>query len=239
MPYNSSAFEKQLAKHKAEQAAKAIADLPDAGHRGALRATPGKGAGKQGVEPRSTPVRSQSLQQIIKDGPERKPLHRTDQMLDARDGKVVVVGRRKPLYRRTWFVMLVFSVVSTALSPVIFKDEIAHIRGLMEGIKTSTGIDPLSIDTYKDMAKGRLASPTMTGITGNTALQPVVAVPAPTTNTGQVVEQAQERVQGVIRQGPDTSMRYIEEEAKRLEAMARELDGKRRPAAADPVPDTQ
>jgi len=212
MPYNSSSFEKQLARYKAAQAGKAIENVPSIDpHRARARVAAAQGRIQPNVVVTS---------QVVGDGPQSTPVLRPEQLADAElAGQTVIIvkGKKKPLWARGWFVFLLTTVLSTAAMPIFFKEEMAEMKGLLQTVKTTTGVDPLSMKTYTNMVKG---APVETAPVPEAAAD----VPAPTTDIHAVVDKAQQKAEDVTSRGAGHSMKYIEDETKRLNDMAKQLD---------------
>lgn len=201
MPYNSSAFEKQLARYKAAQAGKAAAEnTPHDPQRVRARTSMDYGQVKSSTI---------GVSQLVGDGPQTTPVLRSDQLKDGALSQTVIVieNKKKPIWLRGWFIFLMTTVLSTAAMPVFFKGEMEQMIGLMASVKSSTGVDPLSINTYTSMVKGGLTQ-----------------TPAPTTDIHATVEQARQRAEEVTSQGGAASMEYIQSETQRLNDMARQLN---------------
>lgn len=218
MPYNSSAFEKQLAKYRNEQASKALADTtPVDPHVVRARVNTGRGV----LTPTANPLASEEgdLSSRSRKVSAQKP---EDLPIDVKKAK-------KPFYRRGWFVFLAFSVLSTAAVPVFMKDEMAQLMGVVDSVQASTGVDPLSLDTYKRMFRGEPVAPAAEGAPAESAAaaaQPVTPAPVIPVGTDMhaLVDAAQAKAAEVSSQGPQQSMQYIEEETKRLQSMAKDFD---------------
>lgn len=204
MPYNSSAFEKQLAKYKAAEGAKKVAEMPASDRERKI------------VAP---------LPSYLKDGGSAGGALRDDQKREALAIEpVIVVSRRKPLYKRAWFAFMLLSVASAIATPVVFKDEMRQLMGVVDTVKTTTGVDPLSLKTYTGMIKG---TPVVNPVAPAQSGAGAEAMPSPAINPMDmqaVMEAAQQRAQGASAQGAEHSMKYIEEETRRLQEMARELE---------------
>ena len=217
MPYNSSSFEKQLARYKAAQAAASVEKMPDDPHRVRARVSTSE-RGK--LQPNTIGV-----SQLVGDGPQTTPVLRGDQKVDPNMGNqtiIIVQGKKKkPLLLRGWFIFLATTILSTAAIPVFYKEEMKEMMGLLDTVKSTTGVDPLSVTTYKNMIKGKAHESTEPPVAP-------VAIPAdtpePTMNVHSVVEKAQQKADDVTSRGAGASMKYIEEETKRLNDMAKQLD---------------
>ncbi|MCB1538078.1 MAG: hypothetical protein H6865_08065 [Rhodospirillales bacterium] len=225
MSYKSIAFEKQLAKYRQDQAVKSIMDLPDHKHRPAERvqASPqaqtsrGLGAGPS--------LRTHSLDEIARaSAPQHETPVQTDQVLAAHPAPERDALPKKPLYARTWFWALVMLVMVGIAAKPMLSERLAQLHGIAQTIENSTGIDPFSAKTYGDLARGKLDAPKLNAAAADTKTQPLVPVPAPSHDTAQMMREAQDRADAVARQGSSASMRYIEEETKRLNEMAKEID---------------
>ena len=223
MPYNSSSFERQLAKYKQAQAEKAVGDMPrkkyesygDDPHKIKSRVNTDRGS-----------IKSYALEpvQIMGEGAQTAPLVRE------RITPIIVAKAKKPFYQRTWFVLLVLTTLPTLAMPILYKDKWHEMMGMATSIKSSTGVDPLAVSTYTNLWKNRgqnnQAAPVQEDAT-NTASTPSAIQPehmaAPTDMT-HAVEKAQERAEEITSQGAGYSMQYIEEEAKRLNDAAKKFD---------------
>lgn len=216
MPYNSSSFEKQLARYKAAQAGKVIEKTPRDPHVAQARIASPLGKVQSSAQLVQT-------SQIIGDGPQTTAVLRGDQKVEtAPAGQTVIIihGKKKPLWARGWFVFLLTTVISTAAMPVFFKDEMKEMMGLLDTVKTTTGVDPLSIKTYTNLAKGQPAQ----SQDGMKLVEPAERATPEPTDIHAVVDQAQQRAEDVTSRGAGHSMKYIEDETRRLNEMAKELD---------------
>lgn len=226
MPYNSSSFEKQLAKYKQAQAEKVVADMPRKKYE--VYEDPHQVKSKIAVDRGA--IKSYALDpvQMMGEGGQTAPIaNKVDLMMSP-----IIVKRKKPLYKRVWFILLVVTTLPTFAAPILFKDEWNQMMGIAASIKTSTGVDPMAVSTYTNMLK-RNAAP---------AAEPaVVQGPAPVRETESAldikdselaepmdmhnaVQRAQEKADSITSQGTGYSMKYIEEESRRLNDMAKEFD---------------
>lgn len=216
MPYNSSAFEKQLAKYKAAQAVKAVADIPLKGDGHAVKSRVAAASGK--VQPNTV-----TATQLTGDGAQVAPVLREDQRVDAEAAQTVIIidKRRQPFYLRGWFLFLLFSVLSTAAMPIFFKDQMKQVFDMADNVKTTTGVDPFALKTYTGMINNNAAPPPGIEAVPGQPSQPAAAGAAIST---EAVQAAQDKANAVVQQGPEKSMQYIQDEADRLNKMAKELD---------------
>lgn len=230
MPYNSTAFQKQLAKHRAAEAARTVkADASPDPHVVRARASAERGV----LKPAPIDVAAAEEAARKKAGI-AAPVLRSDQFVDDDYAPIIVRAPKKPVYARGWFVFVAFTVLSTAAVPIFFKDEMKQVIAVGDSVKTSTGVDPFSPKTYLDMARGKMAanppqpSPNVNPVPyqgGKQQTQPT----ANTTDMHAVVDQAQERAADVVSKGPAQSMQYIQSETQRLQKMAKEFDDQYNP----------
>ena len=204
MPYNSSSFERELARLKAEKAVKQVEGLPlSSGDDAHMPKPQAKGVGGTVIPNRA--ARASAGEVIPNKNAPREP--------DDYEGPVIVRSSRKAFYKRGWFIFLAFSVLSTAAVPVFFGKETNTMLELASSMKASTGVDPFALKTYTNLLKHDQAAP---------------ETPQPATQE-TIVEQVQKSPSTPAAQ-PDThTMQYIEQESKRVQDMARELDKKFNP----------
>ncbi|NBX67093.1 MAG: hypothetical protein EBQ96_08875 [Proteobacteria bacterium] len=238
MPYNSSAFEKQLAKFKEQQAVKASSEekLEDA-HVTKPRIEVGCGTiNPAAVEPLS--VVPQEKEEPIIPAP-------------------VIEAAKKPFYKQGWFMFLLFSAVTSGAMPIVFKGQMDEMMGMANSVHATSGVDMFSPETYKKIFSGQALTanrhqateqPATPKQAEETPIKKIVsrvkaeatakseviktkieqaqtpAVTQPPQDIHDIVNMATQKAQEVTAQGPEKSMEYIESEAKRLEEMAKQFD---------------
>ncbi len=220
MPYNSSSFERQLARYRNEQAAqKALSATGEDQHLVKPK------AGSVRVEIRPGPAVAAQPSQVL--GEQQQRRMEKPEMQTAPHGE-------KPFYRRGWFLFLAFSVLSTAAIPVFFKSEMQMLSGVTDSVRAETGLDLTSAQTYKNMigqyihrvpAQPESPDAPQTG-SGHAEPSPGEYTAAQPADFHAVVENAQARALEVSKQGSASSLKYIDEEAKRLQQMSRDFDAK-------------
>jgi len=238
LPYNSSSFERQLAKYKQAEAEKAVGDLPrkkyevyDDPHQ-IKSAIPAADRGH---------IKSYALDpvQLMGEGGQTAPVINRQDVISIQP-MIVTRSAKKPFYLRTWFVLLVITTLPTLAMPVMFKAQWAEMMGIVDSIKTSTGVDPLSIKTYANMFHHRAApqqspeeqadavlhpnEPTVPAAASQNGVQIDKNDMAQPMDMGNAVQKAQERTESITSKGTDYSMKYIEDETNRLNAEARKFD---------------
>lgn len=239
MPYNSSAFEKQLAKFKEQQAGKE--EKTEDAHVAKPRIEVGRGT----VVPTLAEV---SEQAPAKPAPAAVP----EELVVA-----AAATAPKPFYKRGWFTFLLFSVVTSAAMPVVFKSQMDEMMGMANSVHSSSGVDIFAPDTYRKIFSGAALTANRQQAESEAQSQPIAenpirkivskvkaeaaaktevvkskieaseAVPTSTqtpTDMHEIVNMATQKAQEVTAQGPEKSMQYIESEAKRLQEMAEQFD---------------
>lgn len=249
MPYNSAAFEQQLAKFKKQQAAKAglAEEKTEDAHVTKPRVEVGRGTVTPNVL--SDPLAEKAA----------VPTKETETVV------IVEAAPKKPFYRQSWFVFLLFSVAISGAMPMVMKGQMDDMWGMANTVNSTTGVDIFSPETYKKMFAGqpvaikapayepRTNSATPEGETAaaenpikaivktvkekaqkakapataqsETAEQPTATAPLQSaTDIHQMVDMAAEKAKEVTAGGTESSMKYIEEESKRLQKMAEEFD---------------
>lgn len=220
MPYNSSSFEKQLAKYKIAQAQKAAGAAPEDPHVTRSRVASATGALKPNIVPGT---------QLVGDGPQTTPVQRADKTYTDDFTPIIVDARKKPFYRSGWFIFIIFSIVSTAAMPIFFKDEMNQVLDVASSVKSSTGVDPFAMTTYTNLLKG--APPQPVAPQAPVQIQPMSTLSQDQNSSAQdpldmraIAEQVEQNAKAVTSQGSAHSMQYIEEETRRLNEAAKQFD---------------
>ncbi|HEY8963683.1 MAG TPA: hypothetical protein VIN59_04385 [Alphaproteobacteria bacterium] len=228
MPYNSSSFERQLAKYKQAQAEKAVAQMP--------RKYEDPHHVKSQISSDRGTIRSYALEptQMVGDGAQSTPVAKREPIVLA----PIIIQGKKPLFKRTWFLVLVLTTLPTLAAPVLFKDQWNELMGVADTVRSSTGVDPFAMSTYTNLFKGRAikAEPAEQASAPDNTIQPlqpkaqtesaldVTKDMSQPMDMNNAVEHAQERTEAITSKGADYSMKYIEEETKRLNDAAKQFD---------------
>jgi hypothetical protein len=137
MPYNSTAFEKQLAEFKKRQAAAvaSAASTTEDGHLAKSRVIIGRGE----VLPKAPE------EPAIKIAPELR-IPTPEPVVP-----IIVKNEKPPFFRQSWFIFLLFTVVTSAAIPAVLGRHMDGLMDMAEMVKSSTGVDPFSVKTYGNM----------------------------------------------------------------------------------------
>jgi len=218
LPYNSSSFERQLAKHKQAQAAKAVAAIPRKIHE-----DPHKVQSHISAERGSIKSYAKDPLQLMGEGAQTTPvITQRDEVIIP----IIIQRSHKPWYKRTWFVLLVITTLPMLFAPILYKEEMTQLKDTASMVKTTTGVDPFALKTYTNMMRGKAAEP-------ETPQQPAAVIteatpanvtPSDKVDMKQAVQGAQEKAESVTSKGASYSMQYIEEETKRLNEAAKQFD---------------
>jgi len=222
LPYNSSSFERQLAKYKQEQAQKSVADLP----RKKYETYSDPHQVKSRVNTDRGSIKSYALEpvQIMGEGAQTAPLLREAAV------PIIIQSHKKPYYKRAWFLFLVLTTLPTLAMPVFYKEQWNEMKGMVSSVRETTGVDPMSASTYTHLFRNRNANAPDHGSALHTQQEdsassmPQEHTLAPPADMGHAVEQAQERAEEITSQGAGYSMQYIELEARRLNDAAKKFD---------------
>lgn len=183
MPYNSSAFEAQLAKYKNAKIVKDVADLPDDRHRPQTRIKTESGRISPNPDTHAqTPHSLKTLREAKMEIPE---------------GMMLV--HKKKTSKAGKFVLL-FMIGCLAVAGVKQRDK---VEAMLASITASTGVTVQSVDTSAAISS-------MGANIGGGDLM-------------RAMKDAQDKAAAVASQGPAQSMKYIQEETKRLQDMAKNI----------------
>ncbi|MBU6235909.1 MAG: hypothetical protein KGQ41_08695 [Alphaproteobacteria bacterium] len=178
MPYNSSAFEKFKKNQKV--ASSAGADDPHV------------------VKSRITvrgEVKAHAPAFTASDTP-KAAIHPKEELIET---EIVQTKQAKPFYARSWFLFLLFSVITTGIIPLVFKNQMDTLMGMADTVKTQTGVDAMSPDTYKAMFTGKPlpANRTAVAASDSSSAPPISAAPTPeSTSTFGKIKQAASKLKG-------------------------------------------
>lgn len=208
MPTNASSYQESLRKHKLlPHEARGIASPHSAGIKAhemiALQNNTEK------------PVHTKRVKDLLIEAEERQKKE------DAPAPEMII---KPKFYQTGWFNTILFTVATTAMLPMIMGAQLKDLQDMA-----------LSYQSTRDAMKIESAL--------TTALAPPAPVPLPAVEpkhpTGgpekltqkdidRLAVESEQRIQEVVSKGSDYSIRYIDEEATRLDQMAREYDAKNR-----------
>lgn len=197
MPYNSSAFEAQLAKYKNAKIVKDVADLPDDRHRSqtriktdSSRITPTYDAPKQGGE---------SLKSL-REAKSHIP-----------DGMMLVPKKKRASGK---LFTLLFLVGCLAVAGVKQRDQ---IQAMIAQVTATTGVASVPAADVPSLSSSISAM----GVGGG--------------SLSDAMAEAEAKAAAVASQGPALSMKYIQDETKRLQDMAKQIGAQSGAVPAAPV----
>lgn len=120
-------------------------------------------------------------------------------------------AKKPPIFLRRWFLLILITLFSTLYA--LQAGYVRTVRNIGENVKTATGIDILSVDTYKNLAKPPDEEPVKTfrqSVEDTTKATPDTPVQA--------------RDYSVNKDALGADLSVIQKEAERLDNMAREFD---------------
>lgn len=217
MPYNSSAFEKQLQKYKNE-AAKKTASTDDA-HVAKPQVVIGRGEVQPNIDLKATPTNAPITTEITPDAPPTELIS-------------------KPFYKQGWFLFLLFSAATAMAIPAAMKTNMDGLMDMANMVKSSPAVAtstqkpataPQKSSKREPMADiAEKPSPVLKSEKIKTVVKETLSnrniQMQTTSDLHSMVEKAAAQAAEVSAQGPEQSMQYIEEQTRQLQNMAKQFD---------------